>query len=207
MSTPYDSPGPAESPQRGQQPQGQGNQAVPPGGFPRQAPAQSGWNAQPGYPQHPGYPQQPGYPQHPGYSQQPGYPQQQGYPQQGYPQQPYAGPYGQPGFGQPPSKQKSSLPWILAGAGVLLVVAIVLVLGFVAPGWFRATVFDENAVAGGVEQVLTAEGIAVEGVSCPPDMAVEVGNTFSCQVTVDGEQRDVRITVRTEAGEYTVSPS
>ena len=188
MSTPYDSPGPAESPQRGQQPQGQGNQAVPPGGFPRQAPAQSGWNAQPGYPQQQGYPQQ-------------------GYPQQGYPQQPYAGPYGQPGFGQPPSKQKSSLPWILAGAGVLLVVAIVLVLGFVAPGWFRATVFDENAVAGGVEQVLTAEGIAVEGVSCPPDMAVEVGNTFSCQVTVDGEQRDVRITVRTEAGEYTVSPS
>ena len=184
MSTPYGWPGPAEPPQRGQQPQdrGQGHHAS--GGFPRQAPARSGWNAQPGYPQPPGYPQQ-----------------------QGYPQQPSAGPYGQPGFGQPPSKQKSSLPWILAAAGVLLVVAIVLVLGFVVPGWFRATVFDENAVAGGVEQILTEQGLAVDAVSCPPNMAVEVGNTFSCQVTIDGERRDVSITVHTEAGEYTVSPS
>lgn len=189
MSTPYGWPGPAQPP-RGQQPRGQGHdQGIPSGGFPRPDSAQRGWNAPPGYPL-----QQP-YPQH-------GYP-----PQQGYPQQPYAGPYGEPGFGQPPSKQKSPLPWILAGAGVLLVVAIVLVLGFVVPGWFRATVFDENAVAGGVEQILTAAGISVEDVSCPPDMAVEVGNTFSCQVTVDGQQRDVNITVRTEAGEYTVSPS
>jgi len=83
----------------------------------------------------------------------------------------------------------------VAGVGLLFVVAIVLVLGFVVPGWFRATVFDENAVAGGVEQVLTEQGLAVEAVSCPPDMTVEVDNTFSCQVTVEGEQREVSITV------------
>jgi hypothetical protein len=62
MSRPYGSPGPAEPPQWGQQPQGQGhgNQGSPSGGFPRHDPAQSGWNAQPGYPPQPGYPQQPG---------------------------------------------------------------------------------------------------------------------------------------------------
>jgi hypothetical protein len=87
--------------------------------------------------------QPPGYGQQPGPGQQPSsYPQQGSYPPPGgHPQHPggygQQGPYGPPpSYGQPPGphdggKRKSSLPWLLGGAGVLViggVVALILVL-------------------------------------------------------------------------------
>lgn len=104
-----------------------------------QPPQQPGpWGGQPGYGQQPGPGQPPGgYPQQGGYPP-PGHPQHGGYPQAG-PQPPHFGGYGQPGqFGQPGpygqpggpdhgARKKSPLPWILTGAGVI-VIAVVAVL-------------------------------------------------------------------------------
>lgn len=139
MSVPPQQPGPY-----GQQPGQFGQQ---PGQFGQQP----GYGQQPGgYPPPPqGFPQggqQPGYGAPPGGYGQPGQPVpgQPGPPgQPGYGQQPYGpqGQFNQPGYGQPggfgdpygPPRKKSPLPWILAGAGVL-VIGVVAVLIFTLGG-------------------------------------------------------------------------
>ncbi len=95
---------------------------------------------------------------------------------------------------------------MLSGFGVL-VVAVVLVLGFVTPGWFHRTVLDAGAVEKGVERILVdSYGIAgVESVACPSGEAVEQGNTFTCRVVVGGRRANVEITVRNSRGSYEVS--
>jgi hypothetical protein len=134
-----------------QQPGGYGQQPgqnPPPGGYPQQP---GGFPQTGGQPQQPGgYPQQPGgYPQ--GAPQQPGgYPQTGGFPQQpgGYPQ---TGGFGQPGaYGQQPGgfppgypagggAGKSKTPIILAGVGVVVVLVVIFVGGFVWPGFFTGS--------------------------------------------------------------------
>lgn len=166
----------------------------PPGGHPR-------WGQQPpntGMPR--GYPQQQG-----GFAPQPP-PQQYGYGPQ-Y-QQP-AGQFPPPGgFGPPPRKKRSALPWVLGGAGALVVVAaaVVLVLGFVAPGWFVRSVFDASSVEKGVEQTLKGSyGLAgVGSVSCPGGQPVRTGDRFDCQVRIGAEDKTVTVTVKTDKGVYEV---
>jgi hypothetical protein len=218
MTSPY---GGNDPQQWGQQPYGSGyNPGTPSGGFPAQEGAQPGYGqpAQPGY----GYGQpQPGYPQPGGYGQPDpsqghgGYPGQQvpyGYGQQpGYPQpgQPYPGygqqPGGYPGMPPGPGRKKSPVLWIVLG--VLVVgVAAVAVLGFVAPGFFLKRVFDNAAVQDGVKQILT-NSYRVDGVgavSCPAGQEVKQGATFTCTAQVNGKQKKVTITVKTDAGEYEV---
>lgn len=166
---------------------------------------------QPGYDQQYGQQQygQPGYDQQ--YGQQQPYGQQQ-YGQPGYDQygQQQYGQQGQPGYGpgypgaQQPAK-KSMLPWILAGAAALLL-GLFLVLGFVAPGFFNRTVFDQAAVEDGVQRILSDEySQSAEDVQCPADQPVEVDSTFTCTATIDGDERSVTVTVRTDDGQYEVS--
>lgn len=197
-------------------------------GYPPQSYPQPGYG-QPGYGQPPpGYGQQ-GYPP-PGGSQPYGHPPpgygQQGYPPPGYGQppgyEPWQQPPGQPGYQdygtpggqQPPGgyepaggtpQDKPALPWMLIGlSGVTL--ALIIFLGFVTPGFFTTTVFDQNAVQDGVRRILSDEyGQSPQQVSCPADQEVQTGARFTCQATIDGEQRDVNITVRTDAGEYEVA--
>ncbi|MCP2257338.1 protein of unknown function (DUF4333) [Streptoalloteichus tenebrarius] len=149
--------------------------------------------------------------QYPGYGQQqPGQPFTGSYGQPAYGQQPqpgFQGGFGQYGGMTPPDapKKKSALPWILTGA-VVLVVAVVLVLGFVWPGFFLKRVFDHAAVQDGVKKILTSDYklAKVEGVTCPADQPVKTGETFDCQVKVDGKSKKVPITVRSDNGEYEV---
>jgi hypothetical protein len=236
MSTPYGPPGSEEPPQWGQQPSGQGYpppgypqgyppQGYPPPGYPQGYPPQG--YPPPGYPQGypppttqpgPGYGQgfgpPPGYDRHPpGYDLHPsGYDQygQPPYPPQGY--QPYG-----PQPGSPPSPgdpaqpdhggapQKSALPWIIVGVGGVTL-AVILLLGFVTPGLFTTTIFDQNAVQQGVQRILSDEyGQNAQSVRCPAEQEVRPGATFTCQAMIDGEQRDVTITVKTDAGEYEVA--
>ncbi len=121
--------------------------------------------------------------------------------------------YGQqlpPGFRPPPPRRRkpSPLPWILSTAAVgVVVVAVILFLGFLSPGWFYRTVFDAGSVQKGVEQVLKTS-YRVQGVasaSCPPGQPVKPSHTFSCQVSVAGQQKTVSITVKDERGTYGVS--
>ncbi|WP_410657955.1 hypothetical protein [Amycolatopsis sp. lyj-112] len=117
-------------PQPGQPPYGQGGQP-PSGEFGQQYPGQQHPEQYPGQQ----YPEQ----QYPGqqYPQQGGaYPQQQQYPGQG--QQPYGQnpQYGQ-GFGGPPAPPNKSKTGLLIGVAAAVVVLVVLgITGFVAPGFF-----------------------------------------------------------------------
>ncbi|TCP54317.1 hypothetical protein EV191_103362 [Tamaricihabitans halophyticus] len=117
-----------------------------------------------GYPQDPygqgGY-QQGGYPQDP-YGGQGGYAQQPGlsdpYGQAAYQQDPYGqyaqypGAYGQPGGpggpGGPPQKSKATL-WISLSVGAVVVIAAVLITGFLTPGFFLSDEDDSSNTASG----------------------------------------------------------
>ncbi len=117
-----------------------------------------------------------------------------------YPPQTYRGRHSRPDPGLDPG---SALPWLLTGLGALLLATVILAIA--VPGLFVHTEFDELALQRGVAQVLTDNGYSVGPVSCPAAQPVEVGHRFSCRASIDGEQREVTITVRTSGGEYEVA--
>ena len=213
MTSPYGPSGGNDPQQWGQQPYGGGYAPgtpsggfAAPGGYPQQGGAPGYGQPDPSQQQYPGYgQQQPGQPQYPGYGQQPGQPggygQQptQQYPVGGYGQQP--GQYGQ----QPPKKKSGAVLWIVVVA-VVVVIAVVAVLGFVAPGFFKKKVFDNTAVQSGVQKILTENYkiSGVSGVTCPADQDVKKDNTFTCTATINGKSQSVKITVKTDDGEYEV---
>jgi hypothetical protein len=232
MSSPYGPPGGNDPQGWGQQPAYGGQYPTPQsGGFPAQqggygqpgAPNQGGWPQQP-QPQ-PGYGQQPPQPQ-PGYGQQPppGYGQPDQYPGYGQqPQQPtqqYPGQYGQqqqqqqypgyqpgafPGGDQATPRKRTGLIWTIVVL-VVVVAAAVAVLGFVWPGWFNTKVLDTSTLESGVKGILQNDyKINVSTVTCPADPEVKVGNVFTCQATIGGQQKQVQVTVKTTDGLYEVS--
>lgn len=165
------------------------------------------------------FPQQPGYPPQPGqygmptapYGQQPGqpgpYPQQPG-PYGQYPQQP--GPYGPP----PQQRSKRSLAVIgtVVGALAAIVIAVVLVMGFWAPGFFVTTKLNINSAQQGVQQILTDNTTGygaknVKDVKCNEgkgDPVVKKGTSFTCAVSIDGTKRHVTVTFQDDKGTYEV---
>lgn len=178
--------------------------------------------AQQQYPSTDQYSQQP-YGQ-PGQFGQPGQPAQMGQPSFGQPQygqQPYGQPgqFGQPGqYGQytPPGAEegsKRSLGVILGvvGALVVLLLAVVGVLGFWKPGWFVTTELDVNKAQEGVTKILTDEengygNKSVSDVTCNDgkNPKVKKGDTFTCEVSVDGTKRQVTVTFQNNDGTYEV---
>jgi hypothetical protein len=173
--------------QYGQQPTGYSPQQYPPPGQYGQQPSQYG--QQPGAPQ---YGQQPGQ-----YGQQPGQ----------YGQFP---PYGAPG---PDEGSKRSLAVIGGVVGLLaaIIVAVVLVLGFWKPGFFVTTKLDVDAAQTGVQQILTDEANGygaknVKDVKCNDGQSptVKKGDTFNCEVSIDGTKRQVTVTFQDDDGTYEV---
>jgi Domain of unknown function (DUF4333) len=181
----------------GQQPYGQPGQQ-PYGGQPGQPYGQPGqYGARP-Y----GQPGQP-YGQ-PGQYGQPA--EQYGQPGQQYGQPGQQWQYPQTGAGYPPpaKKKRSSLPWILLVVGVLVLgAALVAVLAL--SGRLGTTTFDNVAVQNGVKKILTEDYKKnVTSVTCPAGEEVKAGRTFTCTATVDGQQRQVTITVKSDDGAYEV---
>jgi len=128
---------------------------------------------------------------------------QQPYGGQPYGQQPYggqpgpAGPgasYGQPapGFGyQQPPKRKTGL---IVGS---LVAAVIVIGGLVVGALvlFGTKTIDQADAQREVTQLgQQLLGVAPEGVSCPADVEVKSGGTFTCNATVEGQ--DVAFTVK-----------
>jgi hypothetical protein len=167
-----------------------------------------------------------GYPQ--GYPQQPG----QQAPQTAYGQpDPYGqqNPYGQqPQYGQPPpygqqfppygstapdgssSKSLAKIGGVIAGV-LVLVVAVVAILGFFVTGWFVTTKLDVNAAQTGVAQILGDEANGygaknVKDVTCNDGQSptVKKGDTFDCEVSIDGTKRRVTVTFQDDKGTYEV---
>jgi hypothetical protein len=148
---------------------------------------------------------------YPQYGQQPGqYGQQPGQ----YGQQP--GQYGQyPQYGstEPAGGSKRSLAVVGGIIGLLaaLVVAVVAVLGFWKPGFFVTTKLDVNAAQSGVQQILTDESNGygaknVKDVKCNngESPTVKKGDTFNCEVSIDGTKRQVTVTFQDNNGTYEV---
>jgi hypothetical protein len=159
-----------------------------------------------------GYPQQPGQygaPTAPyGQPGQPGtYPQQPG-PYGPYPQQP--GPYGPPPAGR--SRRSLAVIGIVAGALAAIIIAVVLVMGFWAPGFFVTTKLDLNKAQAGVQQILTDQTNGygaknVKDVKCNQgkgDPVVKKGDSFTCDVSIDGTKRHVTVTFQDDKGTYEV---
>jgi hypothetical protein len=157
--------------------------------------------------------QQPGqYGQQPGqYGQQPG----------------QYGQYGQPDqYGQQPGQQyspytssateegsKKSLALIGGVVGLLaaVIIAVVLVLGFWKPGFFVTTKLDVGAAQTGVAQILSDEANGygaknVKDVKCNNGASptVKKGDTFDCEVSIDGTKRQVTVTFQDDNGTYEV---
>ncbi|HEU4362992.1 MAG TPA: DUF4333 domain-containing protein [Mycobacterium sp.] len=185
------------------------------------------------YPSAPQYPAAPGYPQPEQYGQQPtqfGQPTQYGqYPQQpgqyGQPTQ-YGqyGQYGPPGqygqyppqpgqYGQsaPAGKRPSTVIGTVSAAFLGILVLVVLVLGFWKPGFFVTTKLDVSKAQEGVQQILTDQTNGygaknVKDVKCNDGQnpVVKQGDTFNCEVSIDGTKRQVTVTFRDNSGTYEV---
>jgi hypothetical protein len=149
--------------------------------------------------QQPGQPQYQAPQQYPGTEQQYGQPPTQDYTQQAYPQygqQPgqfgqQPGQYGQPGqFGQYPQYGSTESP----------------------EGSKRSLArVDVDAAQSGVQQILTDESNGygaknVKDVKCNDGQSptVKKGETFDCEVSIDGTKRQVTVTFQDNDGTYEV---
>jgi hypothetical protein len=208
---------PAYDPQHEQYPQYQQPSAPayqPPQQYqpPHQYPPTEQFGQQPTEYAPPSYPGAGQYGQPGQYGQQaPPYGQQPG---QYGPQQP--GQYGQYGAYTPPGAEegsKRSLAVIGGVIGVLaaVIVAVVLVLGFWKPGFFVTNKLDVNAAQTGVQQILTDQTNGygaknVKDVKCNngQNPSVKKGDTFNCEVSIDGTKRQVTVTFQDDKGTYEV---
>ena len=199
----------------------------PPAYNPQQYSPQFGQPVQ-GYPQPYGAPAeynpatygQPGQPNPYGAPPQYGqYPQGQ-YPQGQYPQQPVGypppgqpgqyPPYGQPGGEELAKKSTRTTAAILGSLGAQLLAAVLL-LGFWKPGFFVTTKLDVDKAQQGVQQILTDEASGygaknVNDVKCNngQNPTVRKGDTFNCEVSIDGTKRQVTVTFQDDKGTYEV---
>jgi hypothetical protein len=193
---------PAYTPQQYQQ---YGQPPLPPGyptgqpyGAPEYNPAAYG---QPGQ-----YPQPGPYGVPPQYGQYPPPPGQ--YPPP--PGQPGQYPYVPPGAEGAPKASSRALGTILAGLGALALLTVLL-LGFWKPGFFVTTKLDVNKAQDGVQQILTDEANGygaknVKDVKCNngQNPTVKKGDTFTCEVSIDGTKRQVTVTFQDDKGTYEV---
>ena len=99
----------------------------------------------------------------------------------------------------------------VAGGIVALIAIVIVVLGFFTPGWFVEKRLDVNAAQTGVAQVLgdEANGYGAKNVSdvnCNDGANPEVkeGDTFTCEVSIDGTKRQVTVTFQDDKGTYEV---
>ena len=97
----------------------------------------------------------------------------------------------------------------IAYGAVLLVAG--LILGFWQPGFFVTTKLDDNKAQQGVQQILTdeASGYGAQNVSdvkCNngQNPTVKKGDTFTCEVSIDGTKRQVTVTFQDDKGTYEV---
>ena len=158
---------------------------------------------------------------------QPVYGQQQPYgapqyaqPQYGQP--PYgqqSGPlqYGQPQFqpvsagDEPPPKRSLAALGTILGLLAAIIVAAVLILGFWKPGFFVTTKLDVNNAQEGVAQILSDEtnGYGAKNVKDAKcnngqNPTVRKGDSFTCEVSIDGTKRQVTVTFQDDKGTYEV---
>lgn len=202
---PYGQPAPQQyGPPAGQAPWGQPAYGQQPPQYGQQAYGQ----------QPPQYGQQAYGQQPPQYGQQPHGQQPPQYGQQPYGQAPGAQqPYGQPAApghdafaSMSPSKPRRPLLLGVIGGAVALVVVVLAVTAFWAPGFAVTTELSRSAAESGVKSVLVRDYQAtdVSTVSCPDGQKVQKGSSFRCSVSIAGAQQQVTVTFLDDNGTYQV---
>jgi Domain of unknown function (DUF4333) len=110
-------------------------------------------------------------------------------------------------------RRKRSRRRLLVGAGILVVLinAVVLVLGLQKLGWFNSKALDVSKAQAGVQQVLTdpVSGYGAKNVTdvvCNngQNPTAEKGDSFTCEVSVNGRKRHVTVVFRDDNGTYEV---
>jgi hypothetical protein len=126
------------------------------------------------------------------------------------PGQPGQYPYVPPGAEGAPKASSRALGTILGGLGALALLTVLL-LGFWKPGFFVTTKLDVNKAQDGVQQILTDEANGygaknVQDVKCNngQNPTVKKGDTFTCEVSIDGTKRQVTVTFQDDEGTYEV---
>jgi Domain of unknown function (DUF4333) len=144
-------------------------------------------------------------------------PQSPPYQQPAHPsvQQPAArqGPYPPQYAQQPAAQPKRSTRWLLIAGGVLAgaIVAAVVVVGLLAFGEFGGQVLNVSKAQAAVKQVIT-DPIAGYGIDNVTDVkcnngknpTAKKGDSFTCEVTVDGKKHQVRALFIDDNGTYEV---
>jgi hypothetical protein len=99
----------------------------------------------------------------------------------------------------------------IIGVLVAIIVAVVCVMGFWKPGFFVTTKLDVNKAQQGVQQILTDQtnGYGVkkaDNIKCNngQNPTVKKGDTFTCDVSVDGQHKQVTVTFQDNDGTYEV---
>ena len=155
----------------------------------------------------PQYGQQPGQ-----YGQQPGQYGQYGQQPDPYGQQPgqQFSPYGSTAT-EASSKKSTGLILGVVGGLAAVIITVVGVLGFWKPGFFVTTKLDVDAAQTGVAQILSDEANGygaknVKDVKCNDGSSptVKKGDTFDCEVSIDGTKRQVTVTFQDDSGTYEV---
>lgn len=101
---------------------------------------------------------------------------------------------------------------VTIGVLTAAIVAAVLLLGFVWPGYFVTTKLDVTKAQSGVQQILSDETNGygaknVKDVICNEgkgDPTVKKDDSFDCEVSIDGTKRKVTVTFQDDAGTYEV---
>ena len=183
-------------------------QAQPTYTAPPSAPAPAPGYGQPAAAGYPGYPAAPGQAPYPQYGAQPATPYGPP-PQYGAPGQAAPGAPGAAGTEADKSSKKNIT--IIAAVVAAVVVAAVLITGFWKPGFFVTTTLDITKAQQGVQQILTDDTNGygaknVKDVKCNngnnPD--VKKGDSFTCEVSIDGAKRQVSVTFTDDKGTYEV---
>jgi hypothetical protein len=111
---------------------------------------------------------------------------------------------------RPPRRHRR---WLHLGALSAVMVAVVLVGGFAAPGWFVDTQLDVTAVETGVKQILTDPsgygGRDVTDVTCNDghNPTIKPGDSFRCEATINRVRQLFVVTFTDDSGGYTVNRS
>ena len=94
---------------------------------------------------------------------------------------------------------------VVLGVVVLAAVVVALLAFLVGPRFARYEVLDRAAVERGVTEVVTRDWRRpATAASCPEDVRVRPGASFTCTVTIDGRPQQVPVDVVDEAGTYEV---
>ncbi|MGU3294623.1 DUF4333 domain-containing protein [Williamsia sp. M5A3_1d] len=153
----------------------------------------------------------------------------QGYPdpnqaQQQNPSAPWNPQYGQQPYGAPQQtapggqdgdqftsmnrapRNRRPIQIAVVGGVVAVVVVVLAITAFVAPGFALTKQLSQSAAESGVKSILEKDYSAtdVSAVSCPSGTDVKKGDTFTCTATVAGAQQKVTVTFLDDDGTYEV---